>query len=143
MAQISREWGQIFGNLLKAASFGTSTNTKLFKALKSRSEILRQISVSFVERGKNLVIYSFYETDKFPNMNCKVSRSPRKASLPLLKLYEIVGQDSAVVDWPNETSLGMNGNQVSICRFACSDDQGYRNVWTNLHSIVGAINDRS
>lgn len=66
----------MFANILEAASFGTSTNARLSKGLKSHSETLCQISKSFVERGKELVIFSFYETDKWNNLNCRVSTDP-------------------------------------------------------------------
>jgi hypothetical protein len=66
-------WGSIFANMLKAASFGSSTNTNLSRDLESCSERLRQISRSFVERGKELAILSFYETDKLDFLNCRVS----------------------------------------------------------------------
>ena len=66
------DWGYILANMIKTASLGTSTNAKLLNELRSRSEILQDISKSFVDRGKGLVIFSFYETDKMEYLNCKV-----------------------------------------------------------------------
>lgn len=63
----------MMGNILCTASFASSTNTKFAKELKSRSEVLDSISKSFVERGKELKILSFYETDKMDNLNCLAS----------------------------------------------------------------------
>lgn len=68
-------WAETLGNILKVANFGTSTNTRLARELNGRSEILRKISTSFVERGKDLAIFSFYESEMMPNMNCKVEPS--------------------------------------------------------------------
>jgi hypothetical protein len=61
------------GNVLKAATLGTSTNTRLARELSSGSDTLRRISSSFTSWGKELTIYSFYETEKMPGMNCRVS----------------------------------------------------------------------
>jgi hypothetical protein len=66
------KWGNIFANIIATTSQGTSTNTKLTKDLKEKSEVLSNISMSFIERGTNLNIFSFYETQKFPGMNCRV-----------------------------------------------------------------------
>jgi hypothetical protein len=67
------QWATLLENILKASSLGTSTNARLGKELQSRSEILSKISKSFVERGKSLAIFTFYETEVMPYMNCKVS----------------------------------------------------------------------
>jgi hypothetical protein len=66
------DWGSLLANIIKAASFGAGTNTKLLLELRSRSELLQDISRSFVDRGKHLTIFSFYETDKMDFLNCKV-----------------------------------------------------------------------
>lgn len=63
----------MMGNILRAASFAMSTNTKVAKELKSKSETLDTISKSFVERGRGLKILSFYETAKMDNINCLAS----------------------------------------------------------------------
>lgn len=62
----------MFANILKASSLGTSTNSRLSEDLEAHSNVLWQISKSFVERGKDLRIYSFYELDKMDFMNCRV-----------------------------------------------------------------------
>jgi hypothetical protein len=63
----------MMGNILWVASFGRSTNTKFSTQLKSRSEVLDNISKSFVERGQRLKILSFYETEKMDNLNSLAS----------------------------------------------------------------------
>jgi LDH2 family malate/lactate/ureidoglycolate dehydrogenase len=66
-------WADIFANILRAASLGTSTNRRLTKDLKGNAEVLADISKSFVDRSKALKIVSFYESDMMDFMNCKVS----------------------------------------------------------------------
>jgi hypothetical protein len=65
-------WSTILSKILRAASLGTSTNTQLSKDLESNSKILDKISKSFVERGKRLEIFSFYEVDKMEFLNFRV-----------------------------------------------------------------------
>ncbi|RFU24043.1 hypothetical protein B7463_g12297, partial [Scytalidium lignicola] len=65
------QWAALLENILKVSSLGTSSNARLMKELQSRSEILSKISKSFVERGKSLTIFTFYETEMMPYMNCK------------------------------------------------------------------------
>lgn len=65
-------WANIFATLLNAASFGTSTNARLAEDLQSRSEVLTDISRSFVDRSKALRIVSFFESDMMDIMNAKV-----------------------------------------------------------------------
>jgi hypothetical protein len=66
------KWANIFANIIATTTLGITTNTKLTKDLKEKSEVLSRISMSFIERGTNLDIFSFYETQKFPGMNRRV-----------------------------------------------------------------------
>ncbi|PVH83321.1 hypothetical protein DL98DRAFT_569779 [Cadophora sp. DSE1049] len=118
-------WATMMGNILWAASFGTSTNTKFAKELKSRSEVLDNISKSFVERGKGLKILSFYETDKMDNLNCLAS--------------PVVEKQSATLDLPNEAPIALNGNHRTICRFSSENEQRYRTVWSNLQEMITTV----
>jgi len=69
------DWAKMFGNIISIASFGTRTNKRLIKELQGTSEVLSNISRSFVCRGNkdDLKIFSYYETERMPNLNCKVS----------------------------------------------------------------------
>ncbi|RDW89219.1 hypothetical protein BP6252_01251 [Coleophoma cylindrospora] len=122
-------WGNIFANIAKTASLGTSTNAMLTRDLKERSEVLSQISASFVERGGKLDIFSFYETDKFPGLGCR-----------------IVDKDSAVLGWANETAIPITGDHKSICRFS-SVTETERGRWqvvqSNLRSMAKTAVDKS
>ena len=57
-------WAIFVGNALRRASIGLSTNTALVADLRKNSSTLIDISKQFVERGKDLKIYTFYETQK-------------------------------------------------------------------------------
>lgn len=60
----SARWANFAANALKGASIGTSTNTALVADLRRDSDTLINISKQFVHRGKDLKIYSFYETQR-------------------------------------------------------------------------------
>ncbi|OKP07146.1 Protein SERAC1 [Penicillium subrubescens] len=66
-------WGTVLSNIIRFGTLGTTTNSRLSRDLESNSRILASISKSFVERGKDLEIYSFYETDMMKRLNCRVS----------------------------------------------------------------------
>lgn len=57
-------WFDFAANSLKGATLGVSTHTALVKDLQKASPTLATISKQFVERGKSLKIYTFYETRK-------------------------------------------------------------------------------
>lgn len=65
-------WSTLLKNVVKAMSFGTTTNSKLSKNLESQSLSLQEISKSFVDRAKNLKMIIFYELDKLDFLNCRV-----------------------------------------------------------------------
>ncbi|KAI9773876.1 MAG: hypothetical protein M1840_006102 [Geoglossum simile] len=118
----SAYWCSIFSNLLKTASLGVHTQSNLPKDLELQSRALREISKAFVDRAKDLRIFSFYETDKMDFLNCRV-----------------VDEESAILGLPNEVPIAMNGNHKTICRFS-ENGQRYRKVWTNLEDMaVNAI----
>jgi triacylglycerol esterase/lipase EstA (alpha/beta hydrolase family) len=57
-------WATFAANSLKGATLGMTTNTALVKDLQKASPKLATISKQFVDRGKSLKIYTFYETRK-------------------------------------------------------------------------------
>jgi hypothetical protein len=114
-------WSTLLANTMSAARLGTATNKVLSRDLQTQSEVLQQISKSFVQRAKSLQLISFYETDKMDYMNCRV-----------------VEEDSAVLGFPNEVAIAMKGNHKTICRFGAVHDPRYRIVWTNLQSMSGS-----
>ena len=56
--------GKHCSQCFEATSIGVATNADLVNDLKRDSTTLTKISKQFVERGKSLVIYTFYETQK-------------------------------------------------------------------------------
>ena len=56
-------WAGFPTKLLRNASIGTSTNVALLSDLEKGSTALANISSQFVDRTRNLIIYTFYETE--------------------------------------------------------------------------------
>ncbi len=54
-------WANFAANALKAASIGFTTNNALVADLRKDSSALSTISKQFIERGRDLSIYTFYE----------------------------------------------------------------------------------
>ncbi|KAJ4319205.1 hypothetical protein N0V84_006487 [Fusarium piperis] len=102
-------WGTMLSAMLKAASFGTSTDTQLPKDLEPDSRDLERISQSFKARSAGLRIYSFYETEKMDFMKTVV-----------------VNRDSAVLGIPAEKSIPMDGNHRTICRFTRDEEPRFQ-----------------
>lgn len=57
-------WASFAAKLLRNASVGTSTNVALLSDLEKGSATLANISNQFVDRARNMIIYTFYETEK-------------------------------------------------------------------------------
>ena len=57
-------WAGFPTKLLRNASFGTSTNVALLSDLEKGFATLANISSQFVDRARNLIIYTFYKTEK-------------------------------------------------------------------------------
>jgi triacylglycerol esterase/lipase EstA (alpha/beta hydrolase family) len=68
-------WGAIAAKLLGVVSLGTRTNQNLLPVLQTESAFLSSLSDVFALRNWELPILSFYELDKLPLLNCKVSAS--------------------------------------------------------------------
>ena len=57
-------WAGFAAKLLKHASVGTTTDATLLSDLEKGSPTLANISNQFVDRARNMIIYTFYETEK-------------------------------------------------------------------------------
>ncbi|KAI9853089.1 MAG: hypothetical protein M1838_001590 [Thelocarpon superellum] len=112
-------WATLVADVLSAATVGFSTNRDLVKALKRDSPVLADVSKQFIERGADFPIVSFYETEKFSNLNCV-----------------IVDQDSACLGWPNERAIPVQGDHRMICRFAEIGSQKYTPIWKAINSLA-------
>lgn len=60
-------WVTFAANLLVYAQLGFGTNPNFVKALQSNSQTFADISQQFIERGANVAIRTFYETNKMGN----------------------------------------------------------------------------
>ncbi len=61
-------WANFAANALKAATIGLTTNNALVADLRKDSSALSTISKQFVDRGRDLAIYTFYERLKLKNV---------------------------------------------------------------------------
>ena len=108
-------WSTSLSNILRAASLGTSTNKQLSTDLESNSRVRGEISKSFIERGKRLEIFSFYEVDKMEFLNCMVCLIKKtQVNSCILICRQVVDKSSAVLGWPNEVAIAVNGDHRSM-----------------------------
>ncbi|KAK2599136.1 hypothetical protein QQS21_005397 [Conoideocrella luteorostrata] len=121
----SAKFGEILATILKASTLGANTNSKLVADLKSKSETLRGISKSFVDRSKALRILSFYETEKMDFLN-----------------FQVVDQESARLNLPNEICIPISGNHVTMCKFSNSQAglRKFRSVSNHLKNMAEELN---
>ncbi|KAI9766209.1 MAG: hypothetical protein M1839_005011 [Geoglossum umbratile] len=111
-------WGTFAANLLKVTQLGFGTNNSFVEALRRNSATFADISRQFIERGANLPIRTFFETEKLLN-------------------ELIVDNDSARLNLPNEIAVGVVGaNHKSICKFRRADNQKYSPVWRAVKNLV-------
>ena len=68
-------WMTFASRLLSAASLGTRTNKGLVQVLRKDSMFLGALSKRFAVQNTSQPILSFYETKKFPMLNCRVGTS--------------------------------------------------------------------
>ncbi len=61
-------WANVAANALKAATIGLTTNNALIADLRKDSSALSTISKQFIDRGRDLTIYTFYERLKLKNV---------------------------------------------------------------------------
>ena len=133
-------WGAMGADMLRAASLGTSTNSALVKELKEKSKTLQEISKDFPFLGVRVSIHSFIETEGMDYVSGVVGqlRSSHKwNSLPDI-IPQIVTNQSARLNWPNERVLPLNGNHSTMCKFSDEDDNDYKTVLTVVKQLVDA-----
>lgn len=117
-------WDSIGTRIVRAATLGLTTNTKLSKDLKVDSEMLKRISDSFAHRGAAFRIRSFYETEFLPGLNCCV-----------------VDRDSARLGWSNELDIASPSNHSNICKFTSRDDPRYELIVSELLDMIDVTDD--
>ncbi|MCJ1472951.1 hypothetical protein MMC13_001600, partial [Lambiella insularis] len=111
-------WGSFGANLLHHAQLGFGTNRNFVEALQKNSRTFADISQQFVERGENLIIRTFFETEMMGNRL-------------------IVDKDSASLNLPNEIAVGIaRANHRTMCKFGDADSQKYRPVRNAIADMV-------
>ncbi|KAI0840854.1 hypothetical protein F5Y06DRAFT_294126 [Hypoxylon sp. FL0890] len=90
-------WANIIGNVLKTASFGTSTNVQLARDLEPESKLLKYISESLLNKCGKLKIVSCYETSKMEFLN-----------------RVVVNKFSATLGISTETVIALDGDHRNI-----------------------------
>ncbi|KAJ4422570.1 hypothetical protein N0V82_002798 [Gnomoniopsis sp. IMI 355080] len=115
-------WASTISKILKAGAVGSHTNSQLAKDLERKSHVLKQVSKSFLQHGGRLKIVSFTETEKLDWLNCLV-----------------VDQDSAILAWPNELVVPIDGDHRTICRFSSLRDPRFAPVAARLRQVFGNI----
>lgn len=113
-------WASMLSGILKTCLLGTSTNFQLTKSLERKSKTLEGISKSFIERGKDMQIYSFYETEKMGFMNCKV-----------MPQHSVSKVTACVANWP--TTGGRR--RISYARLAERNSNRHRRK-SSIHGPV-------
>ncbi|KAL6408559.1 hypothetical protein AUP68_08419 [Ilyonectria robusta] len=112
-------WAKIVATAKRSAQLGRGTNVEVLAVLQHHSKVLSEISSQFVERGTNLQISTFYETEALDYLNSV-----------------IVNKESAVLNHPNEKKLPVKADHKGICRFSSADSQKYRPVWIAIKELV-------
>ncbi|KAF2965794.1 hypothetical protein GQX73_g7770 [Xylaria multiplex] len=105
--------------MLVATDLPTAVTSWLAKNFRFDFENLEHISKSFIEYGKKLKIFSFYETERIDFMNNKVLET-----------------ESATLDWPNETRIAANGNHKSMVWFTEDREPGFEPIWMCINEIA-------
>ncbi|KAL6829124.1 hypothetical protein J3E69DRAFT_364751 [Trichoderma sp. SZMC 28015] len=117
-------WDSIGTRIVRAATLGMTTNSKIVKDLKVDSEMLKRISDSFAYRGAAFKIRSFYETEFMLGLNCCV-----------------VDKDSARLGWSNELDIASPANHSGICKFSSREDPRYETVVSEIVDMIEVEED--
>ncbi|KAF9879053.1 ankyrin repeat protein [Colletotrichum karsti] len=112
-------WSTMAARLLKVASMGTSTNTRLSKDLEPNSRMMECISDSFLAYSSNLKIVSCYETLKMDYLNAVV-----------------VEKDSAILDRHKDTNIPIESDHRGMCRFGDINEARFEPVKSRLDTMA-------
>ncbi|KAK4454854.1 hypothetical protein QBC34DRAFT_103225 [Podospora aff. communis PSN243] len=101
------KWAKHATQFIKVASFGFSGNTNFLKALERSSPDWVRISRDFVERGRGLLIRSFYETER-------------------TGAILVVDEASAALHVPQEETFALPGSDHrTVCRFSDFENERF------------------
>ncbi|KAI9889078.1 MAG: hypothetical protein M1814_005801 [Vezdaea aestivalis] len=113
----SARWANVAACILKTSSLGISTNNALVADLLRNSPTLNDIQDQFIDRTQNLMIYSFYETQKTSGMI-------------------VVDKSSATIGITNEKLFPIDANHRTICQFPSLESTEYGAVGKWIVDLV-------
>lgn len=130
--------GKFAAKLLEVAQLGFGTNTAFVEALTRNSDTFAHISQQFIERGADIPIRTFYETDKLGNQLVgRYCFSAQHIDVCFTDMLKVVDKDSACLNLPNEISVGVAGaNHRYVCKFSYTTSQKYLPVWRAIKKLV-------
>jgi hypothetical protein len=129
-------WFGFAASSLKGVTLGVSTHTALVKDLQKASPTLATISKQFVNRGKSLKIYTFYETRKLSGI---VVCHLRSFSFFRADLVQVVDEESALLNLPNEKLFPVDANHRTICKIPSADSQEFEAVGAWIEDPVRSV----
>jgi hypothetical protein len=90
----------------------------------------------FLKRDAEFKIHSFYETRK---MDAEQGGVDKKSEVQRSGADWVVQKESAIVgNTERETSAGINGDHLEICKFSVDTDSGYQSVLQAIEGYVKA-----
>jgi hypothetical protein len=129
-------WFSFAASSLKGATLGMSTHTALVKDLQKASHTLATISKQFVNEGKSLKIYTFYETRKLSGIVvCRM----RSFLVLRANLSQVVDEESAVLNLPNEKLFPVDANHRTICKIPSAESQEFEAVGAWIEDLVRSV----
>ena len=111
-------WSNALARLANIPLFG-GLRTDLLSDLSPKSILLGNIHDQFIERGKHLQIFSFYERKKIPGF----------ADL-------VVDRSSALLQVSNEISLPVEADHRAMVKFLTSNTEAYAMVFDCLKELI-------
>ncbi|KAL5089104.1 hypothetical protein Trisim1_005960 [Trichoderma cf. simile WF8] len=112
-------WDTIGTRITQAVTLGFASSPSFVEGLVVDSQMLKQISESFVPRAGAYKIRSFYETLFMKGLNCRV-----------------VEEESARLDLPNNLAIASTSNHSNICKFPSANDQRYKNAIDAILAVM-------
>ncbi|TGJ83087.1 hypothetical protein E0Z10_g5673 [Xylaria hypoxylon] len=108
-----------WSRMLETGDLPSTARSQLTEDFELDFNILEHISKSFIDQGKKLKIFSFFETENVDFMNSKV-----------------VEPESATLDWPNETRMAITGNHWSMAWFTEEEEARFEPVWMCINEMA-------
>lgn len=113
-------WSHALGRIANIPLLG-ALRTDLLNDLTPKSGFLRDLCDQFIERGKDLQIFSIYERKRIPG-------------LPGL----VVDKSSALLQLPNEISLSVDADHIKMVKFPKASCEAYLTVFDCLMELIDA-----